>query len=101
MQPATMDPQQQQQWMAMNQQQQQQLQQQMYTYNNNNQQPPAAAGDEIRTLWIGDLQYRMDEHYLLTSFAQTGEVLYYYYYCFFHLFVIELCYFVTLYLHYW
>ncbi|XP_076923029.1 polyadenylate-binding protein RBP45-like isoform X1 [Bidens hawaiensis] len=78
MQPATMDPQQQQQqWMAMNQQQQQQLQQQMYTYNNNtnnnHQQPPAAA-DEIRTLWIGDLQYWMDEHYLLTSFAQTGEV---------------------------
>ncbi|KVH89625.1 Nucleotide-binding, alpha-beta plait [Cynara cardunculus var. scolymus] len=95
---------QQQQWMMMNQQQQQsqppqQFQQQpplqqMYNYN---QQSPAAAtippqytapaaapiggatpqpasADEIRTLWIGDLQYWMDEQYLLSCFAQTGEV---------------------------
>ncbi|KAI3495204.1 hypothetical protein L1887_37434 [Cichorium endivia] len=99
-----MDPQyQQQQWMMMNQQQPQPPQQQfgqqpplqqMYNYN---QQPPPAAtippqytaqtvapvggatpqpasADEIRTLWIGDLQYWMDEQYLLSCFAQTGEV---------------------------
>ncbi|XP_071689702.1 polyadenylate-binding protein RBP45-like [Rutidosis leptorrhynchoides] len=100
--PAVMDPRYQQQWMMMNQQQpqppQQQFQQpqQMYTYN---QQPPAAAAvpavvppyavppsaavahhqpasaDEIRTLWIGDLQYWMDEQYLVSCFAQSGEVI--------------------------
>ncbi|KAJ0583073.1 putative nucleotide-binding alpha-beta plait domain superfamily, RNA-binding domain superfamily [Helianthus annuus] len=95
MQPATtplMDPQyQQQQWMMMN---QQPPVQQMYNYS---QQPPPAAtipqhytsplsasiggatpqpatADEIRTLWIGDLQYWMDEQYLLSCFAQTGEL---------------------------
>ncbi|GJS74824.1 reverse transcriptase domain-containing protein [Tanacetum coccineum] len=79
-----MDPQyqqhQQQQWMN------QQPPPVQYTYNNNTQQqpppqqytsaPPApqpASADEIRTLWIGDLQYWMDEQYLLTCFAQTGE----------------------------
>ncbi|XP_019463043.1 PREDICTED: polyadenylate-binding protein RBP45-like isoform X2 [Lupinus angustifolius] len=36
------------------------------------QQPTNA--DEIRTLWIGDLQYWMDENYLYTCFAHTGEV---------------------------
>ncbi|XP_071720795.1 polyadenylate-binding protein RBP45-like [Rutidosis leptorrhynchoides] len=98
--PAVMD-QRYQQWMMMNQQQppppQQQFQQpqQMYTYN---QPPPAAAvpavvppyavppsaggaphqpatADEIRTLWIGDLQYWMDEQYLVSCFAQSGEVI--------------------------
>nr|KAJ0195637.1 hypothetical protein LSAT_V11C700349050 [Lactuca sativa] len=99
-----MDPQyQQQQWMMMNQQQpqppQQQFQQQpplQQIYNYNQQPPPAAtippqytgqavapvggatpqpaSADEIRTLWIGDLQYWMDEQYLLSCFAQTGEV---------------------------
>ncbi|KAK8992230.1 hypothetical protein V6N11_048319 [Hibiscus sabdariffa] len=42
------------------------------------QQQPAAgqptSADEVRTLWIGDLQYYMDENYLLSCFAQTGEV---------------------------
>ncbi|XP_012454506.1 polyadenylate-binding protein RBP45B isoform X1 [Gossypium raimondii] len=41
------------------------------------QQQPAgqpANADEVRTLWIGDLQYYMDENYLLSCFAQTGEV---------------------------
>lgn len=37
------------------------------------QQQPASA-DEVRTLWIGDLQYWMDENYLYTCFAHTGEV---------------------------
>nr|DAD29841.1 TPA_asm: hypothetical protein HUJ06_031309 [Nelumbo nucifera] len=31
--------------------------------------------DEIRTLWIGDLQYWVDESYLHSCFAHTGEVL--------------------------
>ncbi|XP_059301494.1 polyadenylate-binding protein RBP45-like isoform X2 [Lycium ferocissimum] len=35
-------------------------------------QPTSA--DEVRTLWIGDLQFWMDEQYLYNCFAQTGEV---------------------------
>ncbi|XP_059437838.1 polyadenylate-binding protein RBP45-like [Corylus avellana] len=35
-------------------------------------QPTSA--DEVRTLWIGDLQYWMDENYLFSCFAQAGEV---------------------------
>jgi hypothetical protein len=35
-------------------------------------QPTSA--DEVRTLWIGDLQYWMDENYLFSCFAQGGEV---------------------------
>uniref|UniRef100_A0A5B6ZF58 Putative polyadenylate-binding protein RBP45-like n=1 Tax=Davidia involucrata TaxID=16924 RepID=A0A5B6ZF58_DAVIN len=30
--------------------------------------------DEIRSLWIGDLQYWMDENYLYTCLSQTGEL---------------------------
>nr|AGV54456.1 RNA-binding post-transcriptional regulator csx1-like protein [Phaseolus vulgaris] len=37
------------------------------------QQQPTSV-DEVRTLWIGDLQYWMDENYLYTCFASTGEV---------------------------
>ncbi|KAJ1405594.1 RNA-binding domain superfamily [Sesbania bispinosa] len=33
-----------------------------------------ASADEVRTLWIGDLQYWMDENYLYNCFAHTGEV---------------------------
>ncbi|XP_043688123.1 polyadenylate-binding protein RBP45 isoform X1 [Telopea speciosissima] len=33
-----------------------------------------ASADEIRTLWIGDLQYWMEESYLHSCFAHTGEV---------------------------
>ncbi|MQL82070.1 hypothetical protein Taro_014524 [Colocasia esculenta] len=36
------------------------------------QQPTSA--DEIRSLWIGDLQYWMDETYLHSCFASSGEV---------------------------
>ncbi|KAF8651241.1 hypothetical protein HU200_063488 [Digitaria exilis] len=32
------------------------------------------ASDEVRTLWIGDLQYWMDEGYIYGCFASTGEV---------------------------
>ncbi|GMP75435.1 hypothetical protein CsSME_00032526 [Camellia sinensis var. sinensis] len=46
------------------------------------QQPPSqaaqsqfpASSDEVHTLWIGDLQYWMDEQYLVNCFAQIGEV---------------------------
>ncbi|EEF48891.1 nuclear acid binding protein, putative [Ricinus communis] len=31
--------------------------------------------EEVRTLWIGDLQYWVDENYLSSCFAHTGEVL--------------------------
>ncbi|XP_073008524.1 polyadenylate-binding protein RBP45-like isoform X1 [Typha latifolia] len=34
-----------------------------------------ASADEVRTLWIGDLQYWMDENYVFSCFVQTGEVL--------------------------
>ena len=30
--------------------------------------------EEVRTLWMGDLQYWMDENYLCSCFAVTGEV---------------------------
>ncbi|KAH9789773.1 polyadenylate-binding protein RBP47B' [Citrus sinensis] len=30
--------------------------------------------EEVRTLWIGDLQYWFDENYLSSCFAHTGEV---------------------------
>ncbi|KAL5567142.1 hypothetical protein UlMin_030306 [Ulmus minor] len=30
--------------------------------------------EEVRTLWIGDLQYWVDENYLSSCFAHTGEV---------------------------
>lgn len=75
---------QQQSWMMMQQQQQQgqppagwnaqspgQPQHQQYGGGSQN---PASAG-EIRSLWIGDLQPWMDESYLMTTFALTGEVI--------------------------
>uniref|UniRef100_A0A0E0EC23 RRM domain-containing protein n=1 Tax=Oryza meridionalis TaxID=40149 RepID=A0A0E0EC23_9ORYZ len=34
---------------------------------------PAPGGDEIRSLWIGDLQYWMDESYLSNAFAPMGQ----------------------------
>nr|KAJ0190134.1 hypothetical protein LSAT_V11C800393650 [Lactuca sativa] len=33
----------------------------------------SASADEIRTLWIDDLQYWMEEQYLVSCFAQSGE----------------------------
>ncbi|KAL5548346.1 hypothetical protein UlMin_003577 [Ulmus minor] len=36
---------------------------------------PGSGSDEVRSLWIGDLQQWMDENYLLTCFAQTGEAI--------------------------
>ncbi|KAK6124468.1 hypothetical protein DH2020_041789 [Rehmannia glutinosa] len=37
-------------------------------------QAQAIADDGIRSLWIGDLQYWMDEQYLYSCFAAAGEV---------------------------
>ncbi|TVU48242.1 hypothetical protein EJB05_07871 [Eragrostis curvula] len=34
----------------------------------------ATSLEEVRTLWIGDLQYWTDENYLYSCFAHTGEV---------------------------
>ncbi|CAK9195246.1 unnamed protein product [Sphagnum troendelagicum] len=56
---------QQQQWMIMQQQQQQQQ-----TGLLQSQQPH----EEAKTLWVGDLQYWMDESYLHSCFVHTGEV---------------------------
>ncbi|URE30069.1 RNA-binding protein C23E6.01c [Musa troglodytarum] len=36
--------------------------------------PQPASADEIRTLWIGDLQYWMEENYIYGCFVHTGEV---------------------------
>ncbi|KAJ4838681.1 Polyadenylate-binding protein rbp45 [Turnera subulata] len=38
------------------------------------QQPQPTSADEVRTLWIGDLQYWMDESYLVNCFSPTGEL---------------------------
>ncbi|KAG8364272.1 hypothetical protein BUALT_Bualt19G0111000 [Buddleja alternifolia] len=96
-----MQQQQQQQWAAMQQQYQQQwmaaaqypamaMQQQMmynqhyapyYQQQQQYQQPPKqnnqiqSSSEDNKTIWIGDLQQWMDEGYLQTCFAQTGEVL--------------------------
>ncbi|KAL1560104.1 Polyadenylate-binding protein rbp45 [Salvia divinorum] len=37
-------------------------------------QPQETVDDGIRSLWIGDLQYWMDEQYLYSCFATAGEV---------------------------
>ncbi|KAF6168053.1 hypothetical protein GIB67_011438 [Kingdonia uniflora] len=87
-------PPQQQQWMMMPPQQQQPQAPQMWNHQQlppqqqqlpPQQQPPQqqysaapqqpANADEIRTLWIGDLQYWMEESYLQSIFGQTGEVI--------------------------
>ncbi|KAJ6752249.1 hypothetical protein OIU85_002654 [Salix viminalis] len=34
----------------------------------------AAGGEEVKSLWIGDLQQWMDENYILSIFSTTGEV---------------------------
>lgn len=68
--------QQQQPWMAQQQVPPQQMwpQQPPPQYQQQPQQQPPASADEVRTLWIGDLQYWMDENYIRTCFAHTGEV---------------------------
>ncbi|GFZ07428.1 RNA-binding (RRM/RBD/RNP motifs) family protein [Actinidia rufa] len=46
----------------------QQQQQQQYS-----SEQTTGGSDEIKSLWIGDLQYWMDESYIINCFAQTGE----------------------------
>ncbi|XP_068638750.1 polyadenylate-binding protein RBP45-like [Aristolochia californica] len=36
--------------------------------------PQPTSSDEIRTLWIGDLQYWMEESYIHSCFSHSGEV---------------------------
>ncbi|KAL2944583.1 Polyadenylate-binding protein RBP45 [Bienertia sinuspersici] len=36
--------------------------------------PAPTSPDEIRSLWIGDLQYWMDENFIFSCFAASGEV---------------------------
>ncbi|CAI9295247.1 unnamed protein product [Lactuca saligna] len=57
--------------------QQQQQAQHMMQANQQSQQYSSApaSSDEIRSLWIGDLQYWMDETYVTNCFYNTGEVL--------------------------
>ncbi|KAL2496140.1 Polyadenylate-binding protein RBP45B [Forsythia ovata] len=53
-------------------------QQQQYSAAPANVSAPAVASggsDEVRSLWIGDLQYWMDENYLTSCFYHTGELL--------------------------
>lgn len=54
---------------------QQQQQQQLYSQPQGGQ--LGGSPGEIRSLWIGDLQYWMDENYLFGCFASTGEVFLY------------------------
>ncbi|GMP73714.1 hypothetical protein CsSME_00031391 [Camellia sinensis var. sinensis] len=61
--------QQQQLWM-----QQQQIQQQQQIHHQQQQQQIQGSSDENRMIWIGDLQQWMDEGYINTCFAHTGEV---------------------------
>ncbi|CAO2842558.1 unnamed protein product [Amaranthus hypochondriacus] len=75
--------QQQQQLMMEQQQQQQQQQQQIwsqqlpeqqYQQQQSQQQQSPPNFDEVRTIWIGNLQHWMDENYISSCFAHTGEL---------------------------
>jgi hypothetical protein len=64
----------QQQWMNYQQQQQQPhqgMQQQPMQLAPGQQQQ---THEEVKTLWVGDLQYWMDETYLHSCFVHTGDV---------------------------
>ncbi|KAF5745686.1 polyadenylate-binding protein RBP47-like [Tripterygium wilfordii] len=54
------------------QQQQQQYHQKQQSFQNQQQQPKS--NEDVRTIWVGDLQHWMDETYLHSCFAHTGEV---------------------------
>lgn len=86
----------QQHWMAQQQPAAYQVPQQQSAYYYQQQQQPqynaaAAAAqptssDEIRSLWIGDLQFWMDEQYIQNCFAHTGEVRFE-----FRIWIIDIC----------
>ncbi|KAK1314532.1 Polyadenylate-binding protein RBP47B' [Acorus calamus] len=44
-------------------------------HHHHQQQPQLTSIEEIRTLWIGDLQYWVDETYLSCCVSHTGEVI--------------------------
>ena len=77
--------QQQQQWMMQQQQPPQMWAQQQVAPQQMIQQygggGGGSGGDEIKSLWIGDLQYWMDETYVSNCFYTTGDV--YFFYSFF------------------
>ncbi|XP_057451680.1 polyadenylate-binding protein RBP47B'-like isoform X2 [Lotus japonicus] len=50
-----------------------QAQAQAQGYHQHHHHQPSSI-EEVRTLWIGDLQYWVDENYLTHCFAHTGEV---------------------------
>ncbi|CAH9100389.1 unnamed protein product [Cuscuta europaea] len=57
---------------------QQQQQPQQHQYQHQQQKQPSqiqSSGDDNRTVWVGDLQPWMDESYLHSCFAHSGEVL--------------------------
>ncbi|GAB2291382.1 Polyadenylate-binding protein rbp47c' [Dionaea muscipula] len=43
-------------------------------HHHNHQRSDAAAAGENKTIWVGDLQHWMDEHYLHRCFASAGEI---------------------------
>ncbi|XP_057837410.1 polyadenylate-binding protein RBP47 isoform X1 [Cryptomeria japonica] len=67
-------PYQQQQAFYPNQPQYQQQQQPMQMPPQQQHQQPMSS-DEVKTLWVGDLLFWMDENYLHSCFAHTGEVI--------------------------
>eukprot|EP00246_Nothoceros_aenigmaticus_P003761 TRINITY_DN1494_c0_g1_i7.p1 TRINITY_DN1494_c0_g1~~TRINITY_DN1494_c0_g1_i7.p1 ORF type:complete len:388 (-),score=60.30 TRINITY_DN1494_c0_g1_i7:431-1594(-) len=50
-------------------------QQWMYSQGVGVQQQSQQQHEEVKTLWVGDLQYWMDESYLHSCFVHTGEVM--------------------------
>ncbi|KAI5077524.1 hypothetical protein GOP47_0007348 [Adiantum capillus-veneris] len=69
------DPQQQQQWAMAAPMQGMAGMQPQQLYVQCNVAPGPQNADDIRTLWVGDLQFWMDENYIASCFAHTGEVL--------------------------
>ncbi|OWM80751.1 hypothetical protein CDL15_Pgr006781 [Punica granatum] len=49
-------------------------QQQQQQRPHHGQQQPQGGGEENRSIWVGDLHHWMDENYLHTCFASTGEI---------------------------
>lgn len=68
-----MYPQQHHPYMAYYQQQQRQQQYQKH-YQKQQQHQGATAGEEVKTIWVGDLLPWMDEDYLHSCFSHTGEI---------------------------
>ncbi|XP_038694263.1 polyadenylate-binding protein RBP47B-like isoform X2 [Tripterygium wilfordii] len=61
-------------YMAYYQQQQQQQYQQKQQQQSFQKQQLPKSNEDVRTIWVGDLQHWMDETYLHNCFAHTGEI---------------------------